>query len=385
MAEESAQEKTEDPTPKRLEKALEDGQVLTSKELFVFSTLFTGFLMYFLILMFSDRILGEFKGFFSFDLSDFQGELLRMTSGAVSFILVYGVLFAIPIFFVVLFTQGVLSGGINVSAKAMSFKGSRINPLEGLKRMFSTKALVELAKAVLKVSLLLGTAALVISLYMPPLTTSSIANLLNGLSRAGDVFVALMVTLLIGLVVIAFLDVLWQRYQHIEKLKMSLQDVKDENKQTEGSPEVKAKIRRMQMQTAARGAEQRAALSNVAEATAVITNPTHFAVALKYDVGSPDAPKIMAMGRGHMAAQIIERANSAKVTIFQNPLLARALYFSGEIGGEIPERLYQAVAVVLAYIYRVDKGEDLERPEVELPEDLKFNEHGNLMSGETNA
>ena len=88
MAEESAQEKTEDPTPKRLEKALEDGQVLTSKELFVFSTLFTGFLMYFLILMFSDRILGEFKGFFSFDLSDFQGELLRMTSGAVSFILV---------------------------------------------------------------------------------------------------------------------------------------------------------------------------------------------------------------------------------------------------------------------------------------------------------
>ena len=385
MAEESAQEKTEAPTPKRLEKALEDGQVLTSKELFVFSTLFTGFLMYFLILTFSDRILGEFKGFFSFDLSDFPGELLRMSSGAVSFILVYGVLFALPIFFVVLFTQGVLSGGINVSVKAMSFKGSRINPLEGLKRMFSTKALVELAKAVLKVSLLLGTAGLVISLYMPQLTTSSNANLLNGLSRAGDVFIALMVTLLIGLVVIAFLDVLWQRYQHIEKLKMSLQDVKDENKQTEGSPEVKAKIRRMQMQTAARGAEQRAALSNVAEATAVITNPTHFAVALKYDVGSPDAPKILAMGRGHMAAQIIERANSAKVAIFQNPLLARALYFSGEIGGEIPERLYQAVAVVLAYIYRVDKGEDLERPEVELPEDLKFNEHGNLMSGESNA
>ena len=263
MAEESAQEKTEDPTPKRLEKALEDGQVLTSKELFVFSTLFTGFLMYFLILTFSDRILGEFKGFFSFDLSDFPGELFRMTSGAVSFILVYGVLFALPIFFAVLFTQGVLSGGINVSVKAMSFKGSRINPLEGLKRMFSTKALVELAKAVLKVSLLLGTAALVISLYMSQLTTSSNANLLNGLSRAGDVFIALMVTLLIGLVVIAFLDVLWQRYQHIEKLKMSLQDLKDENKQTEGSPEVKAKIRRMQMQTAARGAEQRAALSNV--------------------------------------------------------------------------------------------------------------------------
>jgi flagellar biosynthetic protein FlhB len=158
MAEESAQEKTEDPTPKRLEKALEDGQVLTSKELFVFSTLFIGFLMYFLILTFSEQILGEFKGFFSFDLSDFKGELLRLTWRAVSFIIFYGLVFSIPIFLVVLFTQGVLSGGINVSIKAMSFKGSRINPLEGLKRMFSTKALVELAKAVLKVSLLLGTA-----------------------------------------------------------------------------------------------------------------------------------------------------------------------------------------------------------------------------------
>ena len=107
MAEESAQEKTEDPTPKRLEKALEDGQVLTSKELFVFSTLFIGFLMYFLILTFSDQILGEFKGFFSFDLSDFKGELLRLTWRAVSFIIFYGLVFSIPIFLVVLFTQGV--------------------------------------------------------------------------------------------------------------------------------------------------------------------------------------------------------------------------------------------------------------------------------------
>ena len=381
MAEESAQEKTEDPTPKRLEKALEDGQVLTSKELFVFSTLFTGFLMYFLILTFSDRILGEFKGFFSFDLSDFPGELLRMSSGAVSFILVYGVLFALPIFFVVLFTQGVLSGGINVSVKAMSFKGSRINPLEGLKRMFSTKALVELAKAVLKVSLLLGTAALVISLYMPQLTTSSNANLLNGLSRAGDVFIALMVTLLIGLVVIAFLDVLWQRYQHIEKLKMSLQDVKDENKQTEGSPEVKAKIRRMQMQTAARGAEQRAALANVAEATAVITNPTHFAVALKYEVGTSGAPTILAMGRGKMAADIIEIATKESITIFQSPLLARALYFTGNIGQEIHEELFSAVAAVLAFIFRVAKGEELDAPDISIPDDLQFNETGAPLNG----
>jgi flagellar biosynthetic protein FlhB len=185
--------------------------------------------------------------------------------------------------------------------------------------------------------------------------------------------------------VIAFIDFIYQRHTHTKSLKMSKQEQKDEYKQTEGSPEVKAKIRRMQMEKSANAARQTAALDDVASATAVITNPTHFAVALKYDVGSPDAPKILAMGRGHMAAQIIERANNAKVTIFQNPLLARALYFSGEIGKEIPERLYQAVAVVLAYIYRVDKGEDLERPEVELPEDLRFNEFGNVMSGENDA
>ena len=376
MAEESAQEKSEDPTPKRLEKALEDGQVLTSKELFVFSTLFTGFLMYFLILVFSDQILLEFSGFFSFELSDFKSELLRLTWRAVSFILFYVLVFAIPIFLIVLFTQGVLSGGINVSAKAMSFKGSRINPLEGLKRMFSTKALVELAKAVLKVSLLLGTAALVISLYMPQLVTSSNANLLNGLSRAGDVFVVLMVTLLIGLVLIAFFDVLWQRYQHIEKLRMSLQDVKDENKQTEGSPEVKAKIRRMQMQTAARGAEQRAALSNVSEATAVITNPTHFAVALKYELGTSSAPTILAMGRGKMAKDIIEIATKESITVFQSPLLARALYFTGNIGQEIHEELFSAVAAVLAFIFRVSKGEDLDAPDISIPDNLQFNETG---------
>ena len=166
---------------------------------------------------------------------------------------------------------------------------------------------------------------------------------------------------------------------------MTKQELKDEFKQTEGSPEVKAKIRRMQMETAAKAARQQAALDDVASATAVITNPTHFAVALKYDVGSTDAPKILAMGRGRMAEMIISRANDSKVTIFRNPLLARALYFSGEIGAEIPEKLYQAVAVVLAYIFRIDRGEDVLPPDVELPQDLKFDENGQQIAGGKDA
>ena len=137
---------------------------------------------------------------------------------------------------------------------------------------------------------------------------------------------------------------------------MSRQDLKDEFKQTEGSPEVKAKIRRMQSETATRSARQREALDDVANATAVITNPTHFAVALKYEVGDQAAPVILAMGRGIIAQQIIERADSAQVSVFRSPILARALYFTGEIGEEISQSLYNAVAVVLAYLYRLEKG-----------------------------
>ena len=184
------------------------------------------------------------------------------------------------------------------------------------------------------------------------------------------------------LAVIALLDFLGQRHTHIKSLKMSKQDQKDEYKQTEGSPEVKAKIRRMQMESSANASRQQTALNDVPSATAIITNPTHFAVALKYDVGSSQAPKILAMGRGRIAEMIIERGNNADVTVFRSPLLARALFFSGEIGGEIPEMLYQAVAIVLAYIYRVDRGEDLERPDVELPDDMRFDEFGKpLVAG----
>ena len=161
---------------------------------------------------------------------------------------------------------------------------------------------------------------------------------------------------------------------------MSKQEQKDEHKQTDGSPEVKAKIRRMQMESSANAARQQAALEDVPHATAIITNPTHFAVALQYDVGSSNAPKILAMGRGKIAEMIIERGNESKITIFQSPLLARALFFSGDIGAEIPEMLYQAVAVVLAYIYRVDRGENLERPDVELPKDMRFDEFGRQLA-----
>ena len=377
MASESdAQEKTEEPTQKRIEKALEDGQVLSSKELFVFSTLFAGLFVYFAAVSGSALFLGHWSGFFRFDMSEFDTEATRLSYEAVNYIILYGLAIGVPMVIVVFFTQAALAGQINFAAKGMAFKGSKIDPLQGLKRMFSMKSLVELAKSIAKVVFLVGVTYLVISNSLSSLLTASDANLFNGLQRANSLFIALFIALLLVLAVIALLDVLWQRFEYLKKLKMSRQDVKDEHKQTEGSPEVKAKIRRMQMSTAAQAAEQRKALDDVPSATAVITNPTHFAVALKYEVGSKGAPVVLALGRGKLAKDIIEIAGSENVPIFQSPLLARALFFTGKIGEEIHEELFSAVAAVLAFIFRIANGEELDAPEIELPDDLKFTETG---------
>ena len=388
MAEEGSdgQEKTEEPSQRKINKSLEEGKVLKSQEVNIFTSLAAGLALMFAVPSLVNQGLAVWGSFFSFESGADLTQLAFVNiSSFLEILVTIGVVLGIPLAIVAILTQRAVSGQFNFAPKALAFKAKKMNPITGLGRMFGTKSLVELGKAVLKASLLVGVAAIILYSQAATILQLPFRSLAHSLASISVIYPKVLGGLLLVLAVIAFIDFMYQRHTHIKSLKMSKQEQKDEHKQTEGSPEVKAKIRRMQMEKSANAARQTAALDDVASATAVITNPTHFAVALKYDVGSPDAPKILAMGRGHMAAQIIERANNAKVTIFQNPLLARALYFSSEIGKEIPERLYQAVAVVLAYIYRVDKGEDLERPEVELPEDLRFNEHGNVMSGEIDA
>ena len=384
MAEESqdGQEKTEDPSQRKLEKSAEDGKVLTSKEMFVFTSMFAAFVLMFVTPLFAQKALAYWSRLFHFTRPD---DLMTMAFERfyelIFSIIIAGLFVGVPMIIIVIGTQ-VAVGGLNFAPKAFNFKGNRLNPLQGLKRMFGTKGLMELTKSILKVVLLFAIAAVTIYALLPSvlelpsrdLGTATIASLLN--------FPFLLGMLLIILAIIAMIDYFWQRHTHIQSLRMTKQEVKDEYKQTEGSPEVKAKIRRMQMETAANAGRQQAALDDVPDATAVITNPTHFAVALKYEVGSSEAPKILAMGRGNMAHQIIERANGAEVTVFRSPLLARALYYTGEIGAEIAEQLYQAVAVVLAYLYRVDRGEVLAEPEVEIPESLRFTENGQPLKGE---
>ena len=388
MAEEgdNSQEKTEDPSQRKIEKALEDGKVLTSKDMFVFTGLFTALLMMYAVPSIIEPTLSYWSRLFSLE----QGADLDVLIGqriteVIKMILITGAVVGLPMMVILIFTQAAVAGNLNFAPKAMAFKGNRINPLKGLARMVSLKALVELCKASLKVVLLFSVAIGILYLQAPKILQLPFRSLGEAVASAASMFPFVLGGLLLMLAVIAFLDFMWQRHTHTKELKMSKQDQKDEHKQTEGSPEVKAKIRRMQMENSANAARQQTALNDVPSATAIITNPTHFAVALKYEVGSSDAPKILAMGRGKIAEMIIEKGGESDVTIFRSPLLARALFFSGEIGGEIPELLYQAVAVILAYIYRVDRGEDLERPDVELPLDMRFDEFGKPLMAEAEA
>ncbi len=382
MAEESqdGQEKTEEPSQRKIDKSREDGQVLQSKEMFVFSSIAMGLLIFLFIPEFAIPSMNQWGRLFQIESKEQLSSLPFIRLYQVFEIIVIIALFlGVPLMIVSLLTQ-LAVGGINFAPKAAAFKGNKINPIKGLKRMFSMKGLVELGKSVLKVVLLIGLAAIVIYIMLPQLLQISHGSLKSALEVMYYAFPFLIGTLLTALAVIAAIDYFWQRHVHIQQLKMTKQELKDEHKQTDGSPEVKAKIRRMQMEKSRESSKQREALENVSNATAVITNPTHFAVALKYNPGEIGAPTILAMGQGVIAQKIIERANDNKITVFRSPLLARALYFTGEIGQEISDKLYNAVAVALAYIYRIEQGDPVEEPDISIPDELSFDEFGNVKT-----
>ena len=381
MAEENqdGQEKTEEPSQRKIDKHKEDGKVLSSKEMFVFTGI-AGALLLMYALSFSFRaLLFEWGDLFVFSGNDKLEDLPATKSlQALFFITKISLLVGIPMLIIVLATQFAV-GGINFAPKALVFKSNRINPLSGFKRMFSLKSLVELGKALLKVGSLFASAIGVIYYLLPQMLRITDGSLKSGLELTRSSFPLLIGALLVCLMIIAALDYFYQRYEHIKSLRMTKQEVKDEYKQTEGSPEVRAKIRRLQMESATKSAKQQEALQNMGEATAIITNPTHFAIALKYEVGQLGAPKIIAMGKGLIAKRIMEIGIEKNITSFRSPLLARALFFTGEIGEEISEKLYNAVAVALAYVYKLDRGEDIDAPDIDVPEDLRFNENGTIL------
>ena len=378
MAEENnSQEKTLDPTQKRLDKAKEDGEVLSSQEMFVFGSSLMGLIVLICIGMVSKQLLNSWAALFRFDHPEGLSVLrLLRSEAAFELVLACAAIFALPILLAVIFTQLFVAGSINLSTKPMSFKPSRINPLSGLKRIFSIKGLVELAKSILKIVFLISVSAAIIWVLMPRILYLSGSTLIDGFSVFYGDLIRLVGGLISILAVVALLDYLWSRHEWLKKLRMNRQDMKDESKDSEGSPEVKSRIRRLQMEASQKAAQRAQAIENVHEASVIITNPTHFAVALKYAPGMRDTPYILAMGKGPMALRIIDEADKAQVTIVRSPLLARALFFTSDIGVDVPEELFSAVASILAYVFQLEQGANPSFVDPDIPRDLIYDEFG---------
>lgn len=379
MAEEDdGAEKSQEPTQKRKDDAREDGQVLTSKEAMVFA----GFAVATGLLSMAATVLPPlvpvWAGYLRLGRADALGDLTTARIGeAYWHILGAAVAVALPLMAAIIGLQIVL-GGLHWSPKAMGLNLGRINPAAGLARMVSANALVELGKAVAKVAILCGIAWLIVSGMLPLLGRLGDQTAGGALAVLGGAIVKLVSGLTLGLAAIGAADLAWQILSMRKKLMMSMEEVKKESKEQNGSPEVKGRLRQLQMEASRRGAGQRRALDDVPRATAIITNPTHFAVAIRYVPGETRAPVIVAMGKGPMAHEVMARGKAVGLQPLQIPLLARALYFTGDIGVEIDEQLFAAVAAVLAHVYRLERGEGSNLPEVEVPAELRFNEFGRM-------
>lgn len=376
MAEDDGAEKSQEPTDKRKEDAREEGTVLTSKEVMVFAGFVTGTGMLALVPAVGLLLVPRWAAHFRLErAADLDGVVTARIGVAFWEVLGLSVAVALPVMLATVGAQ-VMLGGLHWSPKAMGFKGSRIDPMAGLGRMFSGMALMELGKAVAKVVVLGAIGWGMLSGALPVLERLWASEPAAAAAVLGSATMRLLWGLALGLAGIAALDLGMQILQMRKKLMMTLQEVKEENKEQNGSPEVKGRLRQMQMEASRRGARQRRALEDVPRATAIVTNPTHFAVALRYVPGETRAPVIIAMGKGPMALDIMARGRKAGLAPVQIPLLARALYFTGDIGAEINEQLYAAVAAVLAHVYRIDRGEGSDLPDIDLPPELRFSEFG---------
>ena len=375
MAEQdSSQEKTEEPTPRRLQKARDEGQVPRSKELGTTMVLVMGAAG---LLMFgpfmSERIAAMAKHSFSFD-RDTAFDTGMMTSYLDASALEAAVALApwLVVVLIAAFAGPLLVGGWLFSGKAITPKLDRLNPLSGLKRMFSANSLVELFKAWAKV-LVVGTVAwLTLMFFFQDAMRIQYESTESAIDHAVTIIIWSVLALCASTALIAIVDVPWQIYSFTKKMRMSMQEIKDEYKETEGKPEVKSKVRQLQREVA-----QRRMMADVPEADVVITNPTHYSVALRYDAGASAAPVLLAKGSDRVALKIREIAKENNVPQMQAPPLARALFTHTNVGDEIPEGLYVAVAQVLAYIYQMDqfakgKGPKPERkPDMPIPRDLR--------------
>jgi len=372
-----SQDKTEEPTARRLSKAREEGQIARSTEITIAASVISVAIY---IYLFGSALLGNVANIFAqglvFDsmaVLEPQVALGRLGDAAVEAL--FSILPILILTAVVVLACSGLIGGYNFSWKSLQPKASKFNPISGLKRMFGLQALVNLAKSIAKFLLVGGVTYFLIDASITEFAQISLMALEPGLTASASILTTAFLVASSTLIIIALIDAPYQLYQHNEKMKMSLKEVKDERKDTEGSPEVKQRIRQKQREVSAARM-----LEAIAEADVVITNPEHFAVALAYDPSSDDPPKVVAKGADLMAQRIRDRAGEEGVPLFQSPVLARALFFTTELEGFIPEPLFEAVAQVIAYIFNINSinraNMTRSKPAPRVPDDMIFDSDG---------
>ena len=370
-------DRTEQPTARRLNKAREEGQVVRSIELPA-AVIVIGALGIMLLLgsWLINHLSALFASGFVFDRKTLdRPQMLPTVFGAQ---LGEGLLLVLPVmaFTIVAAVVGAgMTGGYLFSPKAVAPQASKLSLVAGFKRMFGTHALVELSKALLKFALVGAALWVSIALNLEQLIALGRMGLEPAMKAAGSMIAESALWIACSLALIALIDVPYQKYAFMKRMRMTKQEIKDEFKEMEGHPEVKAHIRRRQREMANARMMQR-----IKDADVVITNPEHFAVALEYDPSGDGAPVLVAKGTDHMAARIREEAGMHGIHVFEAPPLARALYFTTELEQQVPEELYHAVAQVIAYVFsleaRVPGQAQRQKPKVQLPETMLFDVNG---------
>ena len=369
------EEKTQEPSAKRQQEAIDQGQVLTSRDLMVLVVLATGGMQ--LVMngkLYFDELVGIFRQDLLFSEPIMRGLPLETAlRNAFSGLLIPFLMFAVPISIMLVATQ-YFFGGLHFVVGNAAPKFEKLDPMTGLGRIFGMNSVMEAFKSLMKVCLIGAAGVWYVVDQLPAIVQMNVISFEKSLIATGVLVSKTFMVLVAGAAVVAFVDAFYQWRTFRNKMMMTRQEAKDEYKQAEGSPEVRAKIRQMQRESAERGS-----VVNLSEAQVVVTNPTHFAVALRYDFEDGTAPKVVAKGSDMVAEQIREKARELDLPVLSYPLLARAIYFTSAIGQEIHTELYRAVATVLSYVFQA--GTEAPQPEIEVPESMQFDTSGRKLEG----
>lgn len=376
MAEDTGQERTEQPTPRRIQQAREKGQVPTSREL---NTMIMMLIAGASVMFIGPGIVDDFLDMFRRYLNISRENIFDTTAMPVMLeTAIIDALITLAPFFTLMVLAAIagplMMGGVTFSAQALSFKWDKLNPITGLGRVFSKKGLVELVKALVKFLIIGTTAILFLYTQMDVYLGLGSEPLVQALPHMAKLLIWSFLAIASVLVFIALIDVPFQVWDYTQQLKMTFQEIRDENKDTEGNPDVRSRVKQVQREMA-----QRRMMAEVPKADVIITNPEHYSVAIKYDQATMAAPVVVAKGVDIMAMQIRTIAREHEIPILQAPPLARALHHTTEIDAEIPAALYLAVAQVLAYIFKLrtdprwhKRKKEHKLNDLPIPNDMQF-------------